>query len=306
MKFQYLFLIITVLLSGCGTFSHKSKVLGFPKKKESHFISVEKGQLEYYQLGSGSPIVLITGYGMDISSWNRKFLLALSKQHRVVVFNNRNIGRSFIRSLKYDTVSLARDTHQLISKLHLKKPAVLGISMGGMIAQQFAVLYPKQVSHLILINTAIAGKKAIHPSIATERKVWAMPASKFGQYFFALNLFFPTDEKWRMAVVLVKDRFSPKDYVSLDVSGVLPFQRLLVLRWLHNEAVAERLAKLTLPVLVLNGASDAVIPPINSNILVQVIPHAKLQQWRDGGHAMIYQYPEELAQVINRFMQLNG
>lgn len=57
-----------------------------------------------------------------------------------------------------------------------------------------------------------------------------------------------------------------------------------------------------MPVLILNGKSDAVIPPINSNILVQVIPHSELTQWEEGGHAMIYQYPQQLTDRINKFI----
>ena len=58
-----------------------------------------------------------------------------------------------------------------------------------------------------------------------------------------------------------------------------------------------------MPVLILNGTADAVIPPINSSILVQTIPHAELIRWKDGGHAMIYQYPKQIAQCIDNFIR---
>ena len=57
-----------------------------------------------------------------------------------------------------------------------------------------------------------------------------------------------------------------------------------------------------MPVLILNGGADVVIPPVNSIILANTIPQARLMRWPEGGHAMIYQYPEELAGAINDFI----
>ena len=57
-----------------------------------------------------------------------------------------------------------------------------------------------------------------------------------------------------------------------------------------------------MPVLILNGEADSVIPPINSIILTRTIPHAQLVRWKEGGHAMIYQYPEQIANTVNDFI----
>lgn len=300
MKLAYLWVLLSLALSGCSTLSHQAALKS--PKSQPELLAVDHGRLEYYQLGKGSPIVLITGYGADLSSWDRPFIEALSQKHQVIVFNNRNIGRSQVHSTRYDTRALATDTAQLIQNLHLKNPAVLGISMGGMIAQHLAVLYPKRVKQLILINTIIAGNEGVRPQKNTEEKLMHMPASPLKQYFFALDLFFPPEEKWSMGIALMTERFFPYGYTKADVSAVLPAQRELVMHWLRDEKTAEKIEKICMPVLILNGKRDAVIPSINSKILAEKIPHASLQQWKNGGHAMIYQYPDELAEKINQFI----
>lgn len=299
-------LILVLLLSGCSTYSQYKPYhplsIESQNKLQPHYVAVNHGQLEYYQLGHGSPIVLITGYAMDISSWNRQFLATLAEKHRVIVFNNRNVGKSFIHSIHYEAIDLANDTYQLIQNLHLKKPAVLGISMGGIIAQQLAVIHPDKLGQLILINTVIAGKQAVHPEARTEEKIWNMPTHNVGRFVAGLNLFFPPASRWQMGVALLRDRFQPKTYTEIKPAIVMPQQRRLVMHWVSDDATAKRIAHLALPVLILNGEADSVIPPVNSIILARTIPHSELIRWNEGGHAMIYQYPVNLADAVNAFL----
>ncbi len=298
---KWLALFLIILLSGYSAYQHLHKQ-DFVTTLKPHYISIQNGYLEYYCFGSGSPIVLIPGYVTDISSWNRQFLIALAKQHQLIIFNNRNVGRSFVNSNHAESKDLANDTYQLIQQLHLKKPAVLGISMGGMIAQQLAVLHPKELGQLILINTVIAGKQAVRPTRTIEEAMLNMPINKLERYLVAIKLFFPASERLSMGLALAFNRFQPQDYVEINAVTVISQQRTLVTNWLDDNVTANKIAKLSLPVLILNGGADEVIPPINSAILACAIPHAKLKRWQSGGHAMIYQYPEDIARSINDFI----
>ncbi len=302
--FHYLTLFLILLLSGCATQSQLNNRYPVENLKNINpqYASVQQGHLEYYRFGQGSPIVLITGYVTDISSWDKRFLATLAEEHQVIVFNNRNVGGSSIPSDHYDSKDLATDTYQLIQELHLKKPAVLGISMGGMIAQHYAVLYPHALGSLILINTAIAGKQSVHPTAATEKTLMNMPTNKLARYAVALKLFFPENQRSQMGLALALDRFQPNHYTEIDASVVMPQQKFLIQQWTHDNDTAKKLTHLHLPVLILNGTADAVLPPENSLILANTIPNATLMRWQNGGHAMIYQYPESLAMTINRFL----
>jgi pimeloyl-ACP methyl ester carboxylesterase len=170
-------LFLMLFLSACGSYQQPNYQLTADGLKSLHanYAPVKDGRIEYYRLGVGSPIILLPGYVTDISSWNRSFLAALAKHHELIILNNRNVGGSVVHSTQYEAKYLAEDTYQLIQYLELKKPTILGISMGGMLAQQLAVLHSDQIGPVILINTAIAGQQA---------------------YAVAVELFFPASWKY--------------------------------------------------------------------------------------------------------------
>jgi pimeloyl-ACP methyl ester carboxylesterase len=291
-----LIILLGVLLSGCGTVHTTESNL------TPHYSPIVDGTIEYYQLGKGSPIVLIPGYATDVSSWSDEFLKELAKHHQLIVLNNRNVAGSIIHSERYTSADSANDVGQLIRNLHLKNPAVLGISMGGMIAQQVAVLHPNDVGQLILINTAISGSKSVHPSMGIERKMLNIPQNKLSFYLLAVDSFFPSSWKPRMAVKLVTGRFQTKHSKEINLKKIIPYQKKFLMDWGQDEVTAQKIRQLSIPVLILNGSADIIIPPINSTILARAIPHAKLVRWQDGGHAMIYQYPKQMAYSINGFL----
>ena len=296
-------LVLLLFLTGCVSYRPQNTVpVQTIKSAAPQYVAIRHGELEYYRFGSGSPIVMITGYVTDITSWDKRFLAALAKQHQLIVFNNRNVGGSHVQSNQYSSQDLANDTYQLIENLHLHRPTVLGISMGGMIAQQVAVLYPGKISDLILINTAIAGHQSAHPDAAAEKIMLNMPTNKLGRYYVAVKLFFPPSQRAQMGIALVTERYLPQEYTEIDPAAVVPQQRALIRKWAQDDVTAKKLARLNMPVLILNGAADAVIPPVNSAILAKAIPHAYLKRWPDGGHAMIFQYPEMLAAEVNDFI----
>ncbi len=266
------------------------------------FLPTQGGRIEYYALGKGSPIVLISGYAASASAWNRRFLSVLLKNHEVILFDNRNVGGSYNSSRLYTTAALAEDTDALIQALHLDHPAVVGISMGGMIAQQLAVSYPQDVSHLILINTAIAGSQSVKPSLQVQDWIEHTPQGKIKRFFIALRLMAPPS--WWLEVMhqIRTDRFADNGK-TLGVSPkTLQQQRQLVFDWAANNTAAAAIAKLNVPTLILNGGEDALIPPINSVILAKTIPHAQFERWADGGHLMPYQFPEPIAEAIVGFV----
>jgi pimeloyl-ACP methyl ester carboxylesterase len=298
------FLYFLFILSGCSTYDPSTHQYATEKFRtlSLHYVATSQGKIEYYQSGSGTPIVLIPGYATDVSSWNREFLATLAQHHQIIVPNNRNVAGSQMASTTYQSEDLANDTYELIQKLGLKKPTVIGISMGGMIAQQLAVLHPNALGHLILINTSIAGETAVHPTQSVEKDLRGLSKYKVGFYVSAINLFFPPSWKMQMAYSLVADRFHPQNLTEIDAGSVMPQQQRLIMHWLDDNATAKKISQINLPVLVLNGEADIVIPPVNSVVLANTIPNAKLLRWKDGGHAMIYQYPEDIGNKINHFI----
>lgn len=266
-------------------------------------IKIPGGKIEYYRFGHGTPLVLITGYFANVKSWNMPFLKSLAALHDVIIFDNRNVGGSVNSSTHYAARDLADDLHYLLKALNLSHINLLGISMGGMIAQQFAIAYPKSVDHLILINTFIAGIPPTLPSQQVTEDLYNQPHGKFRQYLMALRILFPPQVRTRMFFVFIRDRFNPHTEEAKLSPTVIKQQQALVLAWMKDTAALLKIRQLKMPVLILSGGSDYVIPYSNSNVLNKEISHSKLIRWQDGGHAMIFQYPESIANTINQWLQ---
>lgn len=291
---KYLISCLIIILSCIATTS-----------AEANKVSVPNGTIEYFRLGQGKPMVLVAGYFTNVRSWDKVFLQALAQKHEVIVFDNRNVGNSLIASQKYTTDALAEDIHHLLEALHLSHVDLLGISMGGMIAQQFAVNYPKSVDHLILMNTFAPGLSPIYPNKEVKRALRNPPQTKIGQFVWVLQYMFPSFDRTRMFFTFPMHRFKPADptYKDLTQSKTLTLQQQdLIQGWIKNTVALQRLKRLSMPVLLLSGGADAVIAYANMDLLKKLIPHAQLKRWEGGGHAMMYQYPEEIAEVIDTWL----
>ena len=114
-------------------------------------------QIFYEEYGRGQPLLMLLGLGQDIATWGLQ-ISEFAKYFRVIVFDNRDAGKS-PRSLEaYTTVAMAGGTAGLMDSLGIEHAHLLGISMGGMIAQHVALMYPTRVTSLILASTAVSGE----------------------------------------------------------------------------------------------------------------------------------------------------
>lgn len=263
-------------------------------------ISRQGGTIAYYRFGHGSPVVLITGYRASISEWNTYFLGALARNHEVVVFENRGIGRSTSGTEEYRIKDMADDAAWLISSLKLQNTTVAGWSLGGAVAQRLAIDHPRLVTRLVLISTLPAGKTAISPSPDVMR---ILSGEGLGYFAKVMELLFPASSP-RAKQCFLKDMFLPVDYVPSAISSTATHaQKKIMEEWKHDNQAFRVLRTLSTPVQILTGNEDAVIPAANSVMLKSVLPHATLTEIDRAGHAMMYQYPCQLAQHIEEFIQ---
>jgi len=118
----------------------------------------------YYEThGKGEWLVLIQGYGGSSGQWYRDVPF-LSREYRVITFDNRGTGRSDKPDIPYTMAMMAGDIAGLLQAIGVDIAHVCGASMGGMIAQEFALNYPDMVASLILRGTNCGGTHAIQPS----------------------------------------------------------------------------------------------------------------------------------------------
>jgi pimeloyl-ACP methyl ester carboxylesterase len=173
---------------------------------------------------------------------------------------------------------------------------ILGLSLGGFIAQEFALTYPDKVDRLILLVSSCGGKESIPPQISPEafRSMVSGNASKD----LFLSTLFP--KEWiNENIDYIENNFVfPMGEVSTP-------NLLLQSQAAGNWEACDRLSNINSPTLVIAGTEDITSPPANSVMMSEKIPGAWLVQIKDGGHGLIFQYPNEFSEVIDTFLSVS-
>jgi pimeloyl-ACP methyl ester carboxylesterase len=220
---------------------------------------------------------------------------ALAAHHEVVVFDNAGVGRTsaVAASASLSVTAMASQASALISALGLRRPAVLGWSMGGMIAQALAVSHPAQVSRLILASTAVGtGKAAPLPPFAT------VPAVN-SQQLTARS--FPKDQAAAASAYLNTIQQYPGFYG--ESAATFHAQYLAAERWLAGQDAAGHLpGDIRVPTLVAGGTQDQFIVAANARQLAGSVPGAKLLLFPDAGHSFLFQDAATFTRDVEAFI----
>jgi len=271
--------------------------------------------IAYKMLGKGDPILLFNGASDGMDAWHPSFLEGLSSDHTVIAFDTRGIGNSTTGSKPYTYQQLANDSASLLDALKIPKADVMGYSLGSYIAEQLAIMFPDKVNSLLLVGSSCGGKDHT-PKPPEFIKLQSDIVNK------SLNNVSISHEEMKELVSASLGsgwiRLHPE---SLDIPanittlqqlkpGLLPEiannQNNVGKHWEDNpnwSGACDELAKLAKPTLVITGTDDNMYQPhVNSLKIVEKIPGAWLVQIEDAGHAVMDQYPEEIAKILNTFL----
>jgi len=255
----------------------------------------------YYEVhGSGEPLVLIMGYTLRGGHWldmqNR-----LAKEYRVIVFDNRGTGRSDKPEMSYTANMMARDVAGLLDVLDIRAANVFGFSMGGMIAQEFALNYPNRLSSLILGATFCGGPKSVPPTTEAMTFFLNPQVDKLSAEDIARG---SIPMLWNKEFVennpAVIERFiatccnypTPPQAVKSHQSVLMTFNSY------------DRLPDVKVPTLVIAGTEDRSMPYENSKLLASRIPNAELATIENGGHGLFISDPtEEVSKIVLDFLR---
>ncbi|MGN6628782.1 MAG: alpha/beta fold hydrolase [Candidatus Nitrosocosmicus sp.] len=269
---------------------------------EAKKINVGDINIDYKSFGSGPPIVLISGSGNVMDVWPSYFLQELSKNHKVVIFDNRGVGNTTAGTKPFSIVQFANDTAGLMDALNIQKADILGFSMASFIAQQLALLNPQKVDHLILYGASCGGQEGIAQSNAVVKTLSDAVNNRTSDPNALLSTTFPV--KWMKEH---PDFFKVFTSTSEIIpSSILKIQFDLVENWFSKNwsGVCNQISKITTPTLIITGTEDVAVPANNSLILVQKIPNAWLVQIKEAGHGLMYQYPEKFTIIVKTFLEL--
>src|SRR6266702_3954862 len=266
-------------------------------------VAVDGAQLVCHRIGGGRPLlVVLNGFGATSADWDPSFIDRLASSNELILLNNRGIGGSTDDGQPFDIAKLADDAAHVIEALGFEHVSLLGWSMGGFIAQAFALNYANRVDKLVLLSTDPGG---IEADLASP-DVWSKLIDTSGT---------PNEQAHRLLFLLLPNDVAESFYqqfgdivaaarAQLPV-GLLNRQAAAMDAW-HRNGVASQLRQIRVPALIATGTEDIVIPALNALKLVNTLPGAWLAQFPHGGHGFMAQYPRPLADLINSFLAVDG
>ncbi|MEU8172145.1 alpha/beta fold hydrolase [Microbispora hainanensis] len=253
-----------------------------------------------YQLEGEGPetVVLVNGLADDLETWEAQVPALLDAGLRVLRFDNRGIGASDKPAGPYTSRLLADDAKALVDHLGLTGFHLVGVSMGGMIVQEYALAYPGDVKSLTLACTYAAPG----PFCSRMFALWADMAREMGV---------PTVMRdvglWAFTVPFFEER--PEEAAEFDAAMAelaMPVEAYLSqLNVIQTHDTTERLAQLTAPTLVLAGEEDILIPVRLSRRLHEAVPGSR---WATvpGGHACLWETPEPFNTTLIDFVRAHS
>ena len=254
----------------------------------------------YYEIHGNAnsfPLILIMGWGGTTEWWDSAMIEELAKQYKVVIFDNRGIGKTDKPELKYTVKMFADDTVGLMNKLDIQKTHLLGISMGGMIAQEIAINYPNRIEKLILCST--------HSGMSFVSKI----LTKILLFFGKRRMKDPEKGTELLISLLFTEDFINNSRDKIDEIRAeftdSPTSQEDFARQFHaveKFKTRKRLKNLDKPTLIMHGKKDALISYKESLKLVDLIPYAKLALFDNSAHALFTEETERVLCTLINFL----
>jgi pimeloyl-ACP methyl ester carboxylesterase len=250
--------------------------------------TVRVGDIDMYyvEAGAGEPLVLVMGFSGDHSAWGLQFR-ALAERCRVIAFDNRGVGQTDAPDRPYTTRMMADDTVGLMDALGVERAHVVGVSMGGMIAQELALNHPTRLRSLHLGCTFARpdGYARARADVWREIRTRLSPEAALRAIFL-----------WLFAPATYNER---PEFVEQLLQSALanPYPQSLTGFLRQRDAIAthdalDRLDAIRAPTLVTVGEEDILVPPRFSRELATRIPGAELKVLSGVGHVYFWERPD--------------
>jgi 3-oxoadipate enol-lactonase len=256
------------------------------------FLENQGAKLYWDEQGRGDPVLLIMGLGYPSALWHRT-RPALAQHFRTLALDNRGVGLSDAPSGPYSISTMASDAAAVLDAAGISSAHVFGVSMGGMIAQEFALQFRARTRSLILGCTSAGGPSAVR----AERKVADI-----------LMVRGMTLEQAREAIIpYIYDSATPREKIEEDLRlrrSCLPSlagytaQLQGILAW---EGYG-RIAQITAPTLVIHGRSDALVPAGNGQLIAERIPGARFVLLNQASHLFLTDQTQLANKLILEFL----
>jgi 3-oxoadipate enol-lactonase len=255
--------------------------------------------LYYEEAGEGEPLLMVMGLGTDHFGWMLQ-VPELSKHYRVITFDNRDVGQSKQAGGPYEVADMARDALALADHLELDTFHLLGMSMGGAIAQEMALLAAERVRTLTLVVTFAGGGRW-----ADERaRLWSHVRGQIDRdthldwllLFGMSEQFYESAERVAYSKQLMRANPHPQSTEA--------FQRQVEASGRHE--TRDRLGQISLPTHVIGAEHDTLVPVWKSKEIADLIPGADYSVMPAAPHALNMERAEEFNEMVLGWLRANA
>jgi len=269
---------------------------------------VDTIELYYEEHGSGYPLLLIMGLAADSMAWLFQ-VPEFSKHYRTIVFDNRGVGRSSKPPGPYTISQMADDTAGLLDVLGIAQTHVVGVSMGGMIAQELVLRHPRLVRGLVLACTYPEPDADIERQRQFSVQELGGKVSAGGDIQIDLKAFDPMAFFQQLLPLAFNQEFIEKELPKIMplFAGALQYgfsmEAILgQVAAVMSHKATDRLHQIGAPTLVITGDADRLVPPANSEILAKHIPGARLVKIPGGSHGFNFETPDIFNREVLSFL----
>ncbi|MEX2245488.1 MAG: alpha/beta fold hydrolase [Dehalococcoidia bacterium] len=251
---------------------------------------------------NAEPVLLIMGFLMNAAAWAPQ-VPALAERYHVIALDNRGAGRTTQPEAGYTMEDMADDAAGVLGHLGIDSAHVIGLSMGGMVAQHLALRHPRRVRTLTLMVTSCGGPHSAGYETMVERRAeaQAQPPESLGAW--------TPEQAQEFALMHFTPEFlaNPGPAFMQFVTAALQHPTLPHSMLAQGEAILahdthDRLPEIAAPTLVMAGDADPLIDPENSRILAKRIPGAQLRLFPGLRHGFSVERPDEVNAVVLEFL----
>jgi 3-oxoadipate enol-lactonase len=255
-------------------------------------------KIHWESYGRKEPLLLISGVSGGTWSWEES-IEALSPHFRIIAFDNIGSGCSSMPDRLYTIKEMADHATFVLDDARVKRASVMGLSMGGMIAQELAIRYPDRVRRLVLGCTHCGGSRRIPPQPNVIQK-FADNKGLSPEEIIDKNLMLFVTPQFKKSESDVLKRYKERQLRA-------PFQPDYAL---HRQLDAigsfdacERIHNIQAPTLVLTGERDILVPPENGRLLSVRIPNAVLKSFPNAGHLIYLECLRDFHETVLKFFR---
>ena len=257
-------------------------------------------KLRYEIRGNGDPVALIMGFSGSGRGWGEAFLKQMEARFKIFVIDNRGTGESDPADAEFTLADLAADIAAVLDHARTPRAHIFGISMGGMIAQEFALAYPQRTRGLVLGCTNCGASHSTAADPAAIAKLIPEPGID------------PLEQAKRAFSVACGKAFlnsaAGQNILAQAIAEmgnypVTPMQTFMR----QGQAIAgfdtfARLGQIKSPTLIIHGDDDSIVPYPNADILQGAIADSKKHTLKTAGHMFFWEMPDEAVRVAGDFL----